>query len=152
MSWSVAGPQLSKSSNNQDSWGNATGRMTIPKGRLLEVASSQSRERNRLSKTLSVTLSPWACNEAGSDFRQAQYPFRDQSANNNPKMYKDVFYMIKIQQTASISVIVLATLTMGMPARASDKTWQTIANVGAIGIPVAAASITYIEDDRNGFI
>jgi membrane-associated phospholipid phosphatase len=38
------------------------------------------------------------------------------------------------------------------PAMASDKFWQTYADIGAIGIPVAAGAITLARDDRPGLI
>ncbi|MFZ4690547.1 MAG: phosphatase PAP2 family protein [Polymorphobacter sp.] len=41
-------------------------------------------------------------------------------------------------------------LTLAAPAAASDKFWRTFADVGAIGIPVAAGVITLDRDDRNG--
>jgi membrane-associated phospholipid phosphatase len=43
-----------------------------------------------------------------------------------------------------------AGLTMATPAAASDTFWQTYADIGAIGIPVAAGIITLAEDDPNG--
>lgn len=36
------------------------------------------------------------------------------------------------------------------PAAAGDKFWQTYADIGAIGIPVAAGIITLSQDDSNG--
>ena len=47
---------------------------------------------------------------------------------------------------------VLASLALAAPAMASDKGWKTFADIGAIGIPVAAGIITYSNDDRNGLI
>lgn len=38
------------------------------------------------------------------------------------------------------------------PAHASDKFWQTYADIGAIGIPVAAGTIALVRDDRAGLI
>ena len=46
----------------------------------------------------------------------------------------------------------LAFSMLAMPAYASDKFYKTFADVGAIGIPVAAGVITLTEHDRNGFI
>ncbi len=50
------------------------------------------------------------------------------------------------------SVALAAMSIVASPAAASDKAWRTFADVGAIGIPVAAATITYFEDDRKGVI
>ena len=41
---------------------------------------------------------------------------------------------------------------MVSPAMASDKFWQTYADIGAIGIPVAAGAITLARDDRPGLL
>nr|WP_295658962.1 phosphatase PAP2 family protein [Polymorphobacter sp.] len=38
------------------------------------------------------------------------------------------------------------------PAAASDKFWHGLANVGEIGIPLAAGGITLYEGDRTGLI
>ena len=43
-------------------------------------------------------------------------------------------------------------IVMAAPAQAGDKFWRTFADVGAIGIPVAAGVITLSKDDRNGLI
>ncbi len=50
----------------------------------------------------------------------------------------------------SILIVVGAALAFASPAAASDKFWHTFADVGAIGIPVAAGVITLYEDDHNG--
>lgn len=47
-------------------------------------------------------------------------------------------------------IIGLAATLAASPAAASDKFWQTYADIGAIGIPVAAGIITLAEDDQNG--
>lgn len=44
----------------------------------------------------------------------------------------------------------LASIAVAAPAQASDKFWHTFADVGAIGIPVAAGVITLREHDKNG--
>jgi membrane-associated phospholipid phosphatase len=44
----------------------------------------------------------------------------------------------------------LAGLAFAAPAQAGDKFWHTFADVGAIGIPVAAAVISLHEHDKNG--
>lgn len=43
-------------------------------------------------------------------------------------------------------------LAAAMPAAASEQGWKTFADIGAIGIPVAAGIITLANDDRNGMI
>ena len=46
-----------------------------------------------------------------------------------------------------------ATLLSATPAAAaSQKFWHTVADVGAIGIPLAAGGITFYESDRNGLV
>jgi membrane-associated phospholipid phosphatase len=45
-----------------------------------------------------------------------------------------------------------SALTMVSPAMASDKFWQTYADIGAIGIPAAAGAITLARDDRAGLL
>ena len=44
----------------------------------------------------------------------------------------------------------LAAVLAASPAAASDKFWQTYADIGAIGIPAAAGIITLSQDDPNG--
>jgi membrane-associated phospholipid phosphatase len=44
----------------------------------------------------------------------------------------------------------LSTMAFAAPAQASDQFWHTFADVGAIGIPVAAGIITLHENDKNG--
>ncbi|MBC7520900.1 MAG: phosphatase PAP2 family protein [Sandarakinorhabdus sp.] len=44
----------------------------------------------------------------------------------------------------------LAAVLAASPAAASDKFWQTYADIGAIGIPVAAGVYTLSQDDPNG--
>ena len=46
----------------------------------------------------------------------------------------------------------LAITVVATPAAASDKFFSTFADVGAIGIPVAAGVVTLVEHDRNGLI
>ncbi len=48
--------------------------------------------------------------------------------------------------------VIVAALAATPPAHASDKFWHTFADVGAIGIPVAAGVITLSKDDHNGLI
>ena len=51
-----------------------------------------------------------------------------------------------------VAIGLAASLTAATPAAASDKFWHSFADVGAIGIPVAAGVITLANDDRNGLI
>lgn len=56
---------------------------------------------------------------------------------------------------ARLSIIPLAALALAVAspaAAASQKFWHTIADVGAIGIPLAAGGITFYESDRNGLL
>ena len=41
---------------------------------------------------------------------------------------------------------------LAAPAAASDKFWQTYADIGAIGIPLAAGGYSLYESDRNGLL
>jgi membrane-associated phospholipid phosphatase len=72
----------------------------------------------------------------------------------------DVLYTARAKTTApreknvkgfSIALASSAML-VAVPAAASDKFWQTFADVGAIGIPLAAGGITLYEHDRNGLL
>ncbi len=47
---------------------------------------------------------------------------------------------------------VLAGLGGATPAAASGDFWSVFADVGAVGIPIAAAGISLYEDDTNGLI
>ena len=50
-----------------------------------------------------------------------------------------------------LKLITISTgVALASPAHASDKFWQTYADIGAIGIPVAAGAITLVRDDRDG--
>ena len=52
-----------------------------------------------------------------------------------------------------LKLITISTaLTLVSPAQASDKFWQTYADIGAIGIPVAAGTITLVREDRPGMM
>jgi membrane-associated phospholipid phosphatase len=52
-----------------------------------------------------------------------------------------------------LKIITFSTaLTLVSPAMASDKFWQTYADIGAIGIPAAAGAITLARDDRPGLL
>lgn len=53
-------------------------------------------------------------------------------------------------QTKTLLPALAACLTLASPAVAGDKFWQTYADIGAIGIPVAAGVITLAQDDPNG--
>lgn len=44
------------------------------------------------------------------------------------------------------------SLAMATPAIARESFWRTYADVGAIGIPVAAGVITLAKDDRSGLV
>jgi len=50
------------------------------------------------------------------------------------------------------TVLAIAALAAAAPATASQKFWHTVADVGAIGIPLAAGGITFYESDRNGLL
>ena len=53
----------------------------------------------------------------------------------------------------SLKYITFSTCLVAMaPAHASDKFWQTYADIGAIGIPVAAGAISLARDDRQGLL
>jgi membrane-associated phospholipid phosphatase len=45
-----------------------------------------------------------------------------------------------------------SAMLMAVPAAASDKFWKTYADIGAIGIPVAAGGYSLYEGDRNGLL
>lgn len=47
---------------------------------------------------------------------------------------------------------VTAGLALATPAMASDKGWQTYADIVAAGIPVTAGIISLANDDRNGLL
>ena len=50
-----------------------------------------------------------------------------------------------------LKIITFSTgLLLVTPAHASAKFWQTYADIGAIGIPIAAGAITLARDDRPG--
>lgn len=51
-----------------------------------------------------------------------------------------------------VSASIVAGLLMATPAAASDKFWSTFADIGAVGIPVAAGAITVLNKDHNGLI
>ncbi len=51
----------------------------------------------------------------------------------------------------TFGIIVLGLAAAG-PAQAGDRFWHTFADVGAIGIPLAAGGITLYEGDHNGLI
>ncbi|QXQ08015.1 phosphatase PAP2 family protein [Sphingosinicellaceae bacterium] len=46
----------------------------------------------------------------------------------------------------------VAALVVAAPAAASDKAWHLFADLGAYGIPVAAAGITVLNSDHNGLV
>lgn len=53
----------------------------------------------------------------------------------------------------SLKYITFSTCLLALsPAQASNKFWQTYADIGAIGIPVAASAITVTRDDRPGLM
>ncbi len=54
-----------------------------------------------------------------------------------------------MQRFALLAVVVALAAT---PAAASNKFWHGLANVGEIGIPLAAGGITLYEGDRTGLI
>lgn len=56
-----------------------------------------------------------------------------------------------MRQTISC-LLVAGAVAAGSPAAASDKAWHTFAAIGALGIPLAAAGISFYEQDRNGGI
>ncbi len=56
-----------------------------------------------------------------------------------------------MRSTLFIGSLALATMAAS-PAAAGDKFWKTFADIGAVGIPVAAGAITLYENDRNGLI
>jgi membrane-associated phospholipid phosphatase len=49
-------------------------------------------------------------------------------------------------------ITILSCFSVVPPAYANDKFWQTYADIGAIGIPVAAGTITLVRDDREGLL
>lgn len=51
-----------------------------------------------------------------------------------------------------VLIIGVATATIATPVAAGDKFYSTFADIGAIGIPVAAGVITLAEHDHNGLI
>lgn len=52
----------------------------------------------------------------------------------------------------SATALVTIALFSAAPVAASDKFWKTFADVGAVGIPLAAGGITLYEHDRNGLL
>ena len=55
-------------------------------------------------------------------------------------------------RTLSTTAWITIALASSAPAAASDKFWKTFADVGAVGIPLAAGGITLYEHDRNGLL